>query len=132
MRIVYLLEATEWTWGGVKSVLEHANGLVGLGHRVLVLSKGPAPTWFPLRPKFRRVQEFTSETIPPADYIIGTIVGAVYASAGAALVPHSTVLGLAGVLAVAIAPLAYAAAVSPIFPVAPVTAVLVLMISYTS
>jgi glycosyltransferase involved in cell wall biosynthesis len=72
MRIVYLLEATEWTWGGVKSVLEHANGLVGLGHRVLVLSKGPAPTWFPLRPKFRRVQEFTSETIPPADYIIGT------------------------------------------------------------
>jgi len=72
MRIVYLLEATEWTWGGVKSVLEHANGLVGLGHRVLVLSKGPAPTWFPLRPKFRRVQEFTSETIPLADYIIGT------------------------------------------------------------
>ena len=64
-----------------------------------------------------------------ADYIIGTIVGAVYASAVAALVPHPTVLALAGILAVAIAPLAYAAAVSPRFRVAPVTAVLVLMIS---
>jgi uncharacterized membrane protein YccC len=47
----------------------------------------------------------------------------------AALVPHPTVLGLAAVLAVAIAPLTYAAAVSPSFRVAPVTAVLVLMIS---
>jgi len=64
-----------------------------------------------------------------AEYIVGTIVGAVYASAVAALVPHPTVLGLAAVLAVAIAPLTYAAAVSPSFRVAPVTAVLVLMIS---
>ena len=64
-----------------------------------------------------------------AEYIIGTIVGAVYASAVAALLPHPTVLGLAAVLAVVIAPLTYAAAVSPSFRVAPVTAVLVLMIS---
>jgi uncharacterized membrane protein YccC len=64
-----------------------------------------------------------------AEYIIGTIAGAVYASAVAALVPHPTVLGLAAVLAVAVAPLTYAAAVSPSFRVAPVTAVLVLMIS---
>lgn len=64
-----------------------------------------------------------------AEYTIGTVVGAVYASMVAALVPHPTDLGLAIVLAVAIAPLAYAAAVSPSFRVAPVTAVLVLMIS---
>jgi uncharacterized membrane protein YccC len=64
-----------------------------------------------------------------AEYIIGTIVGAVYAGVVAALVPHPTVLGLAVALAIAIAPLAYAAAVSPSFRVAPVTAVLVLMIS---
>jgi uncharacterized membrane protein YccC len=63
------------------------------------------------------------------DYFIGTIGGAVYASAVAALVPHPTVLALAGVLALAIAPLAYAAAANPSFRVAPVTAVLVLMIS---
>jgi uncharacterized membrane protein YccC len=64
-----------------------------------------------------------------AEYIVGTIVGAVYASAVAALLPDPTVLGLAVVLAVAIAPLTYAAAISPSFRVAPVTAVLVLMIS---
>jgi hypothetical protein len=45
------------------------------------------------------------------------------------MVPHATVLALAGVLALAVAPLAYAAAVSPSFRAAPVTAVLVLMIS---
>jgi glycosyltransferase involved in cell wall biosynthesis len=71
MRIVYLLEGTE-TWGGVKVVLGHANGLMGLGHHVVVLSKGAAPVWFPLRAEFRQVQEFTAEAIPPADYIIGT------------------------------------------------------------
>jgi uncharacterized membrane protein YccC len=64
-----------------------------------------------------------------ADYIIGTIVGALYASAVAALVPHPTDVALAGLLALAIAPLAYAAAISPSFRVAPLTAVLVLMIS---
>ena len=64
-----------------------------------------------------------------ADYIVGTVGGAVYAGAVAAMVPHATVLAFAGVLALAVAPLAYAAAVSPSFRAAPVTAVLVLMIS---
>lgn len=71
MRIVYLLEGTE-TWGGVKAVLEHANGLIRLGHTVLVLSKGPPPTWFPLRAAFRQVSAFAADVIPPADYVIGT------------------------------------------------------------
>jgi glycosyltransferase involved in cell wall biosynthesis len=71
MRCVYLLEGTE-TWGGVKAVLEHANGLLALGHHVVVLSKGPPPAWFPLRAEFCRVSEFARETIPQADYIIGT------------------------------------------------------------
>jgi uncharacterized membrane protein YccC len=64
-----------------------------------------------------------------AEYIIGTIGGAVYAGAIAAFVPHSTDISLAVALAITIAPLAYAAAVSPSFRVAPVTAVLVLTIS---
>jgi len=63
------------------------------------------------------------------EYVIGTIGGAAYATAVAALVPHPTVLSFAGVLVLAIAPLAYAAALSPSFRIAPVTAVLVLMIS---
>lgn len=64
-----------------------------------------------------------------AEYIIGTVGGAAYATAIAALVPHSTELSLALALALAIGPLAYAAAINPSFRVAPVTAVLVLMIS---
>jgi len=71
MRIVYLVEGTE-TWGGVKAVLEHANGLAGLGHHVIVLSKGPSPAWFPLSPEFRQVTALTSDVIPQADYVIGT------------------------------------------------------------
>ena len=64
-----------------------------------------------------------------AEYIIGTTVGALYATAVAALVPHSTDLSFALALALAIGPLAYAAAISPSLRVAPVTAVLVLMLS---
>jgi uncharacterized membrane protein YccC len=64
-----------------------------------------------------------------ADYVIGTVGGAVYATAIAWLVPHPNPLAVAGVLALAIAPLSYAAAVNPSFRVAPFTAVIVLLIS---
>jgi uncharacterized membrane protein YccC len=64
-----------------------------------------------------------------ADYVIGTLGGAIYASAVAVLVPHPTPLATAGLLALTIAPLAGAAALSPSFRVAPFTAVIVLLIS---
>lgn len=71
MRLVYLLESTE-PWGGVRTVFEHADRLTALGHRVEVLSKGEAPTWFSLRAPFRRVSAFTPDVIPDADAVIGT------------------------------------------------------------
>jgi uncharacterized membrane protein YccC len=64
-----------------------------------------------------------------AEYVIGTIGGAVYASAIGVLVPHTTALAMAGVLALAIAPLAYAAVLNPSFRVAPFTAVMLLLIA---
>jgi uncharacterized membrane protein YccC len=64
-----------------------------------------------------------------AEYIIGTIGGALCATIVAALIPPSTELSFAFALALAIGPLAYAAAIRPSLRVAPVTAVLVLMIS---
>ena len=64
-----------------------------------------------------------------ADYVIGTLGGAIYASAVGFVIPHTTVAALAGVLALTVAPLAYAAALSPTFREAPFTAVLVLLIS---
>jgi uncharacterized membrane protein YccC len=64
-----------------------------------------------------------------AEYIIGTIGGALYATVVAALVPPSNELSFAFALVLAVGPLAYAAATRPSLRVAPVTAVLVLMIS---
>jgi uncharacterized membrane protein YccC len=64
-----------------------------------------------------------------AEYVIGTFGGAVYAGAIAVWVPHVSAVGLAVVLALAIAPLAWAAAARPSFRAAPFTAVLVLLIS---
>jgi uncharacterized membrane protein YccC len=64
-----------------------------------------------------------------AEYVIGTIGGAAYASLVGVLVPHTTTLALAGVLALTVAPLAGAAALNPSFRVAPFTAVIVLLIS---
>ena len=64
------------------------------------------------------------------EYVVGTIGWAIYASAIALLVPHTTGVGLALGLALTMAPLAFLAAVSPRFRVAPFTGVLVLMVSH--
>ena len=55
------------------------------------------------------------------EYVMGTIAGAIYAGGVGVLVPHTTTIALAGVLALTIAPLAYAAAVKPSFRVASFT-----------
>ena len=64
-----------------------------------------------------------------AEYIMGTFGGAAYASVVGMLVPHTTPVAMAGVLALAIAPMAYAAALNPHFRVAPFTAAIVLLVS---
>src|SRR5258705_10262896 len=61
------------------------------------------------------------------EYSVGTLGGAVYAGAIAALIPHDNELSLLAVLALAIAPLALLAAVNPNFRAAPFTAVLVVL-----
>lgn len=63
------------------------------------------------------------------EYVLGTLAGAIYASVIAILIPHRTELATAVALAVAIAPLAYAAARSPLFRVAPFTALIVLLLA---
>lgn len=61
------------------------------------------------------------------DYFIGTLGGAVYAGAVAALIPHASNPALVGVLAVAVAPLALLAAINSSFNVAPATAAIVVL-----
>lgn len=62
------------------------------------------------------------------DYLVGTLAGAIYAASVGLLVPHATALGQAVALALAVAPLAFAAALLPSFRVAPFSAVIVLLI----
>ena len=61
------------------------------------------------------------------DYFTGTLGGAVYAGAVAALIPHESELALLGVLALAVAPLVLLAALNPIFNAATATAAIVVL-----
>ena len=61
------------------------------------------------------------------DYSLGTLGGAIYAGLIAAFVPHLNDVALAGVLAIAITPLALLAAISPRFAAALPTAVIVVL-----
>jgi uncharacterized membrane protein YccC len=63
------------------------------------------------------------------EYIIGTLGGAIYAAIIGVLVPHETAIAQIGILALTIAPLAFAAAMNPNFRVAPFSAVLVLLLA---
>jgi uncharacterized membrane protein YccC len=63
------------------------------------------------------------------EYVIGTLGGAAYAGFIGFLLPHATLAAQFGVLAVTIAPLAFAAALNTNFRVAPFSGVLVLLIA---
>ena len=63
------------------------------------------------------------------EYFLGTLGGAIYGGLIGVLVPHTTELTRILVLALSVAPLAFAAALNPNFRVAPFSAVLVLLIS---
>jgi uncharacterized membrane protein YccC len=67
------------------------------------------------------------------DYLEGTLGGAVYGGAIGVLLPHASEPALLGVLALAVAPLAFIAAINPRYSVAPVTAIIVLLVpTFTS
>ena len=63
-----------------------------------------------------------------ADYLAGTLGGALYGGAIAVLVPHSSEIALLAVLALAVAPLALVAAINPSLTAAPITAIIVLLV----
>jgi uncharacterized membrane protein YccC len=61
------------------------------------------------------------------DYFIGTLGGAIYAGAVAALIPHASEWALLAVLALAVAPLVLLASINSSFNAAPFTAVIVVL-----
>ena len=73
LRIAYLLESAE-LFGGVKVVLQQAEGLARRGHRVTVVSPGPPPDWFELRSaRYERSAFADSRDLAAADVRVATL-----------------------------------------------------------
>jgi uncharacterized membrane protein YccC len=130
------LLATQWKSFRTQ-VLEH-RGELGLSLRVTIaavlsfllsnLLNVPMPLWTVLTAVILTQVSFGRSVKATIDYLVGTLFGAVYAAAVAALVPHPNEIALAGVLAIAVAPLALLAAINPSFSAATFTGVLVLLV----
>jgi len=71
MRIVYVLESLELS-GGVKVIVEHAEGLAARGHDVLLVTRDARHDWIPIRVPVVEVPRFDATTLPPADVHVAT------------------------------------------------------------
>ena len=88
----------------------------------------PLPLWTVLTAVILTQVTFGRSVKATIDYLAGTLGGAVYACAVAVLIPHPNDVSLAGVLALAVAPLAFVGAIVPSFSAATFTGVLVLLL----
>jgi uncharacterized membrane protein YccC len=88
----------------------------------------PLPLWTVLTAIILTQVSFGRSLKATIDYLVGTLGGAIYTGAVAALVPHTTEIALTGSLAIAIAPLALLAATYPSFSAATFTGALVLLV----
>jgi uncharacterized membrane protein YgaE (UPF0421/DUF939 family) len=88
----------------------------------------PLPLWTVLTAVILTQVSFGRSLKATIDYLMGTLGGAVYGGAVAALFPQADEIALIGVLAITVAPLALLAAINPSFSVATFTGVLVLLV----
>src|SRR5262249_32662912 len=125
-------------WESLRTqVLEHRMQL-GFSLRVTVaavvsfavslLLHVPLPLWTVLTAVILTQVNFGRSLKATLDYLAGTLGGAVYSGAVAALVPHPNEIALAGSLALAVAPLALLGAIKPSFSAGTFTGVLVLLV----
>jgi len=92
----------------------------------------PLPLWTVLTAVILTQASFGRSLKATIEYLVGTLFGAIYAGVLAVLVPHGNDVALAGVMAIAVAPLALLAAIKPAFRVGTFTGVLVLLIPGTA
>lgn len=71
MRIVYVLESLELS-GGVKVVVEHAEGLAARGHDVSIVTKDARHDWIRIGVPVAQVPRFDRTTLPEADVHVAT------------------------------------------------------------
>jgi uncharacterized membrane protein YccC len=88
----------------------------------------PVPLWAVLTAVILTQVSFGRSLKATIDYMIGTVGGAIYTGVLATLVPHTNEIALAGVLVLAVGPLALLGAVNSRFNVATFTGVMVLLL----
>jgi glycosyltransferase involved in cell wall biosynthesis len=71
MKIAYILESLE-TSGGVKVLVEHAEGLAARGHSVSIVTKDARHAWLPISLPITEVPRFDASTLPDADVHVAT------------------------------------------------------------
>ncbi len=71
LRIVYVVESLGLS-GGVKVIVEHAEGLAERGHEVSIVTKDAQHEWIPIGVPVQEVPVFDARTLPPADVHIAT------------------------------------------------------------
>jgi glycosyltransferase involved in cell wall biosynthesis len=71
VRIVYVLESLELS-GGVKVVVEHAEGLRARGHDVSIVTRDARHAWLPVGVPVAEVPVFDAATLPEADVHVAT------------------------------------------------------------
>ncbi|HEX7615258.1 MAG TPA: glycosyltransferase family 4 protein [Thermoanaerobaculia bacterium] len=86
MKIVYVLESLEMS-GGVKVIIEHAEGLASRGHEVSIVTRDSRHSWIPVGVPVTEVLQFDESTIPPADVHVATWFPTVVPTVRARLAP---------------------------------------------
>ena len=71
MRIAYVLESLELS-GGVKVIVEHAEGLRARGHDVTLVTRDARHAWLPISVPVLEVPVFDAATLPEADVHVAT------------------------------------------------------------
>ena len=71
MKVVYVVSSLEVS-GGVKVIVEHAEGLAAKGHDVSIASLRPPEPWMPVGVPVTVVPEISAATLPEADVHIAT------------------------------------------------------------
>lgn len=88
----------------------------------------PLPLWTVLTAVILTQATFGSSLKATLDYLASTLCGSIYAGTISVLIPHESPIAQAGVLALAVAPLALLAVFRPSFTAATFTGVLVLLV----
>ncbi len=125
-------------WSGLRTLARQRRVQLALSVRVTAaallsftlaqLLQLPLPLWAALTAVIVTQMSVGRSLKATADYLLGTVGGAIYGAAITVLVPHTSELALLFVLGLSIGPMAFLAAVNPRFSAAPITAILVVLI----